>query len=47
LHLESQGLDPLPSGDTEQDPGMLDLEPRPRAAVGNDSQHCNVIGIED
>jgi hypothetical protein len=46
LQLASQRLDALPGRDAQEDAGMLDLEPGPRAAARKRLQDGEIIGIE-
>jgi len=45
-HLERQRLHPLSGSRAQEDPCVLDLEPRTRAAVGNHLEDGNIINIE-
>jgi hypothetical protein len=46
LHLASQRLDALAGRDAQENPGMLDLEPRSRAAASKRFKDGGIIGIE-
>jgi hypothetical protein len=46
LQLASQRLDALAGRDAQEDPGMLDLEPRSRAAASKRLEDGDIIGIE-
>jgi hypothetical protein len=46
LQLLSQRLDALAGRHAQEDPGMLDLEPRSRAAARKPLQDGDIIGIE-
>ena len=46
LQLAGQCLDALARGDAQQDPGMLDLEPRSRAAASKRFEEGDIIGTE-
>src|SRR5580700_11061952 len=46
LQFAGQCLDPLPGGDTQEDSGMLDLEPRLRAAPSKPLEDGDIIEIE-
>jgi hypothetical protein len=46
LQLPSQRLHALTGGNAQEDPGMLDLEPRARAAARQPLQDGDIIGIQ-
>jgi hypothetical protein len=46
LQLASQHLDALAGRDAQEDPGMLNLEPRSRAAAGQRLEDGDIIGFE-
>jgi hypothetical protein len=46
LQLAGQCLDTLAGGDAQQDPGMLDLQPRSRAAASQRLEDGDIIDIE-
>jgi hypothetical protein len=46
LHLHGQRLDALPGSHAQKNAGVLDLEPRARATVGNHLKDGDIIGSE-